>query len=616
MNKQELAIVMVLFAVLIGWGFWSRPTPTEGLPQGLPPPADAPVVAPGDASLPPPDEAADPVLATPRPEAPAGVTAPVTAPTAPDAVPHWPSGRRVMLSNDWSRVEVDTHGGVLRSVELPGYRASVDADSAPVHLDFEDVPALLPSGLPGFESVSEFEVLALTTTSILIRATSPAGLQFERALELRDRYQIAVQDRFVNLGDTLLVLPAPGLGLGPMRMGAGETRMAGMVYMGLDSLAAQGGSRVEHWGKKLDGLFGVRSGFLASCARPNLTGVPAAVDHEEIGPTDWVAAKNKYFVQILEPRDPAEGFRIKVGRDAEASALIVESVGAEMAFAALRLEPGESAERVVRYYAGPKKYDILKTFGKYQHDIMQFGWWDWFRWLCKALLWALNGFYSLIPNYGIAIILVTVTVRLIFWPITQKSTDSMKKMQKVQPLVAAIRERNKDNPQKMNQEIMTLYREHKVNPLSGCLPMLVQIPVFIALFVVLRSAIELRFAGFLWIRDLSEPERLLAGVLPIPLNILPLLMTATTVLQQKMTPTAGDPQQQKIMMMMPVLFLFLFYNMASALVLYWTVSQALAILQLKLQKPAPDLVPAPVAPAPRPAIGPGPGSGKKNRRRK
>jgi YidC/Oxa1 family membrane protein insertase len=220
---------------------------------------------------------------------------------------------------------------------------------------------------------------------------------------------------------------------------------------------------------------------------------------------------------------------------------------------------------------------------------MEFG--TWFGWICKLLLPTLNWIYALIPNYGIAIIILTVLVRIVFWPVTHKSTQDMKKMAAIQPLVAQLREKYKDKPQKLNQETMALYREHKVNPMSGCLPMLIQIPVFIALFTVLRSAVELRFAPFLWIRDLSEPEGLFHGarlfqLLPLvdSLNILPLLMTATTIWQQKLTPAAGDPQQQKMMMLMPVFMLFLFYNMAAALVLYWTTSQVLSIAQILLQR--------------------------------
>ena len=151
-------------------------------------------------------------------------------------------------------------------------------------------------------------------------------------------------------------------------------------------------------------------------------------------------------------------------------------------------------------------------------------------------------------------------------------------------MVNALRAKYKDNPQRQQQEIMALYKEQKVNPLGGCLPTVVQIPVFIALFVVLRSAIELRFAPFLWIKDLSQPENLLAGVLPVPLNILPIFMAATMAWQQKLTPSAGDPQQQKMMMFMPLMMLFLFYQFAAGLVLYWSTNQCLMIAQQLLNQ--------------------------------
>jgi len=175
-------------------------------------------------------------------------------------------------------------------------------------------------------------------------------------------------------------------------------------------------------------------------------------------------------------------------------------------------------------------------------------------------------------------------VRLLFWPLTHKSTVGMKKMQEIQPLMKEIQAKYKDNPQRLQQETMKLYREHKVNPLSSCLPMLIQIPVFIALFNVLRSAVELRYAGFLWIPDLSEPEGLFSAYLPFGgLNILPILMAVTMALQSALTPQAGDKSQQRMMMvMMPVMMLVMFYNFPSALSLYWTLSQVLSIVQMWL----------------------------------
>ena len=181
-----------------------------------------------------------------------------------------------------------------------------------------------------------------------------------------------------------------------------------------------------------------------------------------------------------------------------------------------------------------------------------------------------------------AIILVTLIVRGIFWPLTHKGTESMKRMQALQPEIKALKEKFHDKPQKIQQETMALYKKNKVNPMSGCLPIAIQIPVFIALYNVLRSAVELRYAHFLWIRDLSEAENLFRGMLPIVsgVNLLPLIMTGLSVWQTKITPSTGDPAQQRMMVFMPVIMLVFFYNMPSALVLYWTANQAAMIIQM------------------------------------
>ena len=193
---------------------------------------------------------------------------------------------------------------------------------------------------------------------------------------------------------------------------------------------------------------------------------------------------------------------------------------------------------------------------------------------------AKNAIHGVLPNYGVAIMLLTVIIRIVFWPLTHKSSQSMKRMAELQPLVKELQEKYKKDPQRMQAEMMRLYKEHKVNPVAGCLPMLIQIPIFFSLFMVLRSAIELRFAPFLWISDLSEPENLLVGLIGFPLNILPLLMAGTMYWQQKITPTAGDPQQAKMMrVMMTGMMLFFLYTYASGLALYWTTQNLLMIVQ-------------------------------------
>jgi len=223
---------------------------------------------------------------------------------------------------------------------------------------------------------------------------------------------------------------------------------------------------------------------------------------------------------------------------------------------------------------------MLDRMNNGMDGIMQFGRFSWF---CKLLVPTLNFFHKYTGNYGIAVILLTILVRIIFWPLTHRSTKSMRRMQELQPELKAMQAKFKENPKKLQQETWAIYKKNKVNPLSSCLPMVVQIPVFFALFTVLRSAVELRYAPFLWIGDLSEPENLFAGTLPIALNILPILMSGTMALQSYLTPSTGDAQQQKMMMvMMPVMMLFMFYNFPSALSLYWTVSQVLAIVQMML----------------------------------
>jgi len=234
-------------------------------------------------------------------------------------------------------------------------------------------------------------------------------------------------------------------------------------------------------------------------------------------------------------------------------------------------------------YFGPKKLSILKTVDHNLAKAINFGWFDI---LAKPTLWLLNFLNGYIGNYGIAIIIVTILIKGVFWPITQKGMKSMKNMQKLQPKVAKLKEKYKDDPTKMNQEMMALYKTYKVNPVGGCLPMVIQIPFFFALYRVLMAAIELRHAPFmLWINDLSAPDRLMVGF-DIPyvhgIPVLTLLMGISMFLQQKMTPTTADPTQAKVMQFLPVVFTFMFINFASGLVLYWFVNNLLSILQQQL----------------------------------
>ena len=235
-------------------------------------------------------------------------------------------------------------------------------------------------------------------------------------------------------------------------------------------------------------------------------------------------------------------------------------------------------------YAGPKAYDQLRELNVGLEHIIDFGL---FSIIARPLFWVLKFFYRFLGNYGWAIVLLTIIVRIPFIPIINKGQKSMRKLQELQPKLAELREKYKKDPQRMQQETMELYKKYKVNPLGGCLPMLLQIPVFFALYKVLMVAIELRGAPFmLWITDLSAPDTLF-GHIPawfpmiggFAVGPLPLAMGITMVIQQKMTPTSVDPAQNRMMMFMPVVFTFLFLNFASGLVLYWLTNNLLSIAQ-------------------------------------
>jgi YidC/Oxa1 family membrane protein insertase len=233
-----------------------------------------------------------------------------------------------------------------------------------------------------------------------------------------------------------------------------------------------------------------------------------------------------------------------------------------------------------KLYFGPKKSDILKNLNVGAEKIVDFGWFDI---IAKPLVAGLNLSNRVTHNYGIDIILLTILIKIIFYPLSVKSYKSMKEMQKMQPIISKLKEKYKDDKQKLNQEMMDLYKKKGINPMGGCLPMIIQIPVFFALYKALSGAIEMRHAPFmLWINDLSAPEDLFsfsAAGYSLPIRILPLVMGVTQVIQQKMTPTSADPIQEKMMLFMPIFFTFLFWGFPSGLVLYWLVNNVISIAQ-------------------------------------
>ena len=603
MNKFETTMVAVLFVVLGVWWYANR---ESFVPAEQPKSKTVTTVESNNTAV-----AVSPVNVVSNAAAPV-VKEEIKAGKQPDAVVKSGEGHNepeqiVTLSNDKTEVRLSSWGGSVVSVTLKKYREALDKKSGQVKFDLSAKPALSYEGIPGLSGNFDFKVTKDESAKrVSFEKTLPSGLEFVRTITLGDGYQLKVSESFKNKSSASIKIPACELNAGQMKQIKTVSGSMGYEYLGVDSysLPPNNAKKILYWANKgpSDDSLSLperfqpvyRQGSGCSMFKPKLTEpLPSETNVVRMLATDWVAVKNKFFVQVMAPKIAGNGLNIGVQREVPqnesrsvaqswAQSAALASVSASMCYRERELPAGDSIFNEISYYAGPKEYNQLKLLGNRQDDAMEFGW---LYPISKLLLVTLTFLYKIIPNYGVAVILLTIIVRIIFWPVTHKGTESMKELQKIQPLINQVREKYKDKPEKMNKEIMGIYKEHKVNPMSGCLPILVQIPVFIALFTILRSAVELRFAEFLWIKDLSEPENLLAGIVPFGLNLLPIAMAATMYWQTKLTPTAGDPQQQKIMLyMMPIMMLFMFYTMASGLVLYWTVSQVISIYQLFRQK--------------------------------
>ncbi|MCX8033943.1 MAG: membrane protein insertase YidC [Thermodesulfovibrio sp.] len=265
----------------------------------------------------------------------------------------------------------------------------------------------------------------------------------------------------------------------------------------------------------------------------------------------WIAQEDKYFFAAIVPVTKANQFVIS---PYNGNALIF-----------VEFNEGQNHYKL---FAGPKEYDYLKKFNVGLEHIVDFGF---FSIIARPLFWFLKLLYTLTSNYGVAIIILTILVRIPFIPIVNRGQKSMQKLSELQPKLMQLKEQYKNDPQRLQKEIMELYKKYKINPMSGCLPILLQIPVFFALYKILTLAIELRHAPFmLWIQDLSAKD---------PYYVLPILMGATMLIQQKMTPTTMDSTQQKIMLILPVVFTFIFLTFPSGLVLYWLINNIFGIAQ-------------------------------------
>ena len=301
----------------------------------------------------------------------------------------------------------------------------------------------------------------------------------------------------------------------------------------------------------------------------------------------WIGLESEWYIAALIPKTP--GFTLVTTKGANGQVAVALRAAPPL------LAPGQSWEGRALLYVGPKEHDRLRALGVGLEGAIDWGGFPLPRrygglpmeWLGVPILWLMNFVFRYIPNYGVAIIILTVITKILFYPLTVKSMASMKAMQAIQPQVNALRARYKGDPQRLQRETMELYKKHGVNPLGGCLPTVIQIPIFYALYLVFSLAAELQDAVFLcvgraprWLPFVGGQDLWICNLATYdPTYVLPVLMGVSMFVQQKMTPTAADPRQAKVMLFMPVLFTFMFLNLPSGLVLYWFISNVLQIAQ-------------------------------------
>jgi YidC/Oxa1 family membrane protein insertase len=410
-------------------------------------------------------------------------------------------------------------------------------------------------------------------------------------------YVFTAKVRFENRSDAALTVPSHEVVVGaaePMNIHDNGQEVGVLWYNGEKSKDIKGG-----WFANRRFIF--------------FSGTPRDEFRGGEGNVVWTAVHNQFFALAAIPETNAPSVSIRKELLPKPTLAEINAGGrvnknpeallAAIAQPGQTLQPGASATETFHFYAGPKEYrrlaKLAEQFGNNLDLVMGYG--GFFGFFAKGLLLSMNWLHDTFNfGYGLAIIAITVIIKTCFWPLTMASTRSMKRMQTLQPQMKALQEKYKDDPTKMNKKLMEFMRENKVSPLGGCLPMVLQIPVFFGFFRMIRSAIELRGASFLWISDLSQPDTLF--IIPgthFPFNLLPLIMGVTMLFQARLTPASPsmDPVQQKMMRYMPLMFMVFLYNYSAGLTLYWTVQNLLTIVQTKLTKMK-EPVKASAAPAP------------------
>ena len=564
-DKAQIIVLVVGIAILLTWdpvckymGWFQVPVETpQTAPAATPAPA-APATAAAEKALP----------AAPVSPAPAASKSPVQAASSKKIRSVAPMAP-VEVSNTRLKLLIDPVSASVLDFIVPGYKSA----------DLKEtirLPQNLHSSLAFTRLVSD-PFGAMPAVIDVKTAKSENGLKVVRKLQFPDGGIVRIENQWLlekqscNITCKVLVV----------NESAAPRNFTGYGFTGasMSSWAKVSGDNVRTPSHRLDYMTG----------KGKFKDIAADDDEEDFRAADgtlveWAGVSNKYFCILLGGTQP---FSLKTHRKFLTNGKeSTPFAGCSAAVEPFVLNSRESREFTFSAYAGPKIIADLEKFNPSAGRVMHLAWGP-LDYLARLLLWVLVKIHSLGLSYGWSIIVLTIIVRLLFYPATAKANTSMKKMQEVQPKLKEIKEQYKDNPQLMNAKMMELYRTEGVNPFGGCLPLLLQLPVFIALYTTLDGAVELRQVPFWWSPDLAGPDTIFTIPLhffSLPVNPLVIIMTLLMIFQQHITPMSGDPMQKKMMMWMPVVMLLLFYDLPSGLTLYWSVSNIFSIIQLLLQK--------------------------------
>jgi YidC/Oxa1 family membrane protein insertase len=540
LDRNLLLAFALSFAVLTGWMLLTAPPPR--------PAAEAPASpSAGEAETPA-------AAATTAPEA---APAPASPPVAPQRIEPEAPAQTLRIERPLFEASLTSRGAALEGWKLRRYDTGPRAGNRPIELVASQAgsgPALVtPLDELGQGRLDQrnFELVASDDRRVEFRHES-GGVVVSKAYSFEDDgYAFSLALRVENRSGATI---APRFGVEWPAVASAEADFKD------EALAALHEGSVT---RLLLAQFGTPGFFDRSPDRI----VELSRD------LDWAGIDLPYFLRAVLPDQPAlANARFSVGEPGRTAQL-------QVYFDAVEIPPAQMAERVYRVYVGPKEGERLEALGGGSIRAIDLGY-TWVVPLTRFFHWLLQALYGFVPNYGVAIIALTLLVRVVTAPLTNRQMRSMEKMRALAPKLEELKAKHGDDRQKQSEEMMRLYRQEGVNPLGGCLPMVLQIPVFIGLFYALRSSIELRHSPFVgWITDLSVPESLFTiPGLELPVRVLPLLMGASMVLQQKLTPMQMDPAQARMMLvLMPVMMTVMFYQFPSGLVLYWMVSNVIAI---------------------------------------